>query len=690
MPRRPTLTCRRCREKRIKCDKESPCSSCIKNKTPNQCIYDENNDLLLIKGGMALHVFKVSKSIPRKTKPKVTKLATDMPDHYVTGHEDTIDFYELYLEDSTISSMGSPLEWSFIERKEPALRFLQTWKVTADNTPTEAFVVDDQRNLVERIEEILPEKNAILQAVQGFFDEVYFFVPLVDYDKFNEDMGRILEPKGNGCVLRLTQNSDLANVGILLTMLSFIGLLESFEIDFSNRDMYTTNVALAKLCLREYTFRDETNLPVLQLAASLRLFQRVVPESSEHYSDGSVLTSTLVHMSYQLLLNDKPETSNLKEYNLRGKLWRLVIILDTMEATLIGTPLAVDRNRCTKSLLPVGDITPEASNTPNLELEMSIVSFFGNLSPILATLRDLIDLVLSKNGKTVVSKMVEYVQLMETLMETVLGTLKGKLTPIPKNASVIYVHHKSLSLKSLLNNGSFLIALYAHLRVYFERKQDIRMAFHYEKKILQLTVAELLPIVTPIAEDPKHYCGPIGALITTKFFITSLQRSSYMGLSTLARLRYQLHHYDSIYGKLDTDTYFLIQEVISKAETCCNIYWQCLRKLILRYRMDCRIADTIKDSVEFLSDGRNLDVDVFDDIWRFRYTKNQLLEMRDLYDSGMEDISFSDERFGSTTSLSTDSATSLFDFHIDFDHAADSWMKELDDAMMLPDIFLGI
>ena len=689
MPRRPTLTCRRCREKRIKCDKESPCSSCIKNKTPNLCVFDENNDLLLIKGGMALHVFKVSKSATKKSKPKVTKLATDMPDHYVTGHEDTIDFHDLYLEDNTTASTRSPLEWSFIERKEPALRFLQTWKISANNHPKESFGVEDQRSLVEQIEEILPEKNAIIHSIKCFFDEVYFFVPLVDYVMFNEVMARVLEPKENGCVLRLTQNSDLANVGMLLTMLSFIGLLRSFEIDFSNRDIYTSKIALAKLCLRQYTFRDETYLPVLQLAASLRLFQRVVPDTSEFYNDGnSVLTSTLVHMAYQLQLNKKPESCNARESNLRGKLWHLVTILDTMEATLIGTPLAVDRSTSTKSLLPVGDITPESSNTPNLELEMAIVSFFGNLSPILATLRDLIDLVLNKTGTTKVSKLVEYVQLMETLMETVLGTLKGKLTTIPKNASVIYVHHKSLSLKTLLNNGSFLLSLYTHLRVYFEHKKDTQMAFHYEKKILQLTVTELLPIVTPIADDPKQYYGPMGALITTKFFITSLQRSSYMGLPTLARLRYQLHHYDAIYDKLDTDTYFMIQKVISKAELCCNIYWQCLRKLILQYRMDPRTADKIRESVEFLSDGRNLDTNVFDNIWRFRYTKEQLLEILDLYDSGLEDISYSDERFGSSLSLSTDSASSLFDFNINY--VAESWMKELDDAMILPDIFLGI
>lgn len=691
MPRRPTLTCRRCREKRIKCDKESPCSSCIKNKTPNLCVFDENNDLLLIKGGMALHVFKVSKSVTKKPKAKVTKLATDMPDHYVTGHEDTIDFHDLYFEDNTTSSARSPLEWSFIERKEPALRFLQTWKISTDNTPQERSGVEDQRPLVERIEEVLPEKNAVLHSIKCFFDEVYFFVPLVDYVMFNDDMARILEPRGNGCVLRLTQNSDLANVGILLTVLSFLGLLRSFETDFSNRVSYIQKISLAKLCLRQHTIRNDIYLPVLQLATCLRLFHRVVPDTPEFQSDGdSVLTSTLVHMAYQLQLDRKPENFSPRECNLRGKLWHLITILDTMEATLIGTPLVAIRSTSTKTLLPVGDLTSEASNTPNVELEMAIVSFFGNLSPLLATLRDMIELVLNKTGTTKVSKLAEYVQLMETLMETVLGTLKGKLTTMPKNASAIYVHHKALSIKSLLNYGTFLLSLYTHIRVYFEHKNDIQMAFHYEKKIIQLTVTELLPIVTFIADDPKQYYGPMGALVTTKFFISTLQRSSFTGLSTLTRLRYHLHHYDAIYGKEDTDTHFLLQKVTTKSEICCKIYWQSLRRLIFQFQMDPRPAEKIRDTVEFLSDGTNLNTGAFDKIWRFRYTKEQLLEIIDLYDSGLEDISYSEESFGSSTSLSTDSASPLFDFNIDFDYVAESWMKELDDAMILPDIFLGI
>ena len=186
---------------------------------------------------MALHVFKVSKSVTKKPKAKVTKLATDMPDHYVTGHEDTIDFHDLYFEDNTTSSARSPLEWSFIERKEPALRFLQTWKISTDNTPQERSGVEDQRPLVERIEEVLPEKNAVLHSIKCFFDEVYFFVPLVDYVMFNDDMARILEPRGNGCVLRLTQNSDLANVGILLTVLSFLGLLRSLKPTFQTESL---------------------------------------------------------------------------------------------------------------------------------------------------------------------------------------------------------------------------------------------------------------------------------------------------------------------------------------------------------------------------------------------------------------------------------------------------------------------
>lgn len=53
--------------------------------------------------------------------------------------------------------------------------------------------------------------------------------------------------------------------------------------------------------------------------------------------------------------------------------------------------------------------------------------------------------------------------------------------------------------------------------------------------------------------------------------------------------------------------------------------------------MDVSKADKIRDRVEILSDVRSVDTDAFDNILRYHYTKEQLLAVLDLYDSGLED-----------------------------------------------------
>ncbi|CAI5758845.1 unnamed protein product [Candida verbasci] len=42
--KRPSLVCTNCRRKKVKCNRESPCSNCVKSKCPNSCIYDDGLD----------------------------------------------------------------------------------------------------------------------------------------------------------------------------------------------------------------------------------------------------------------------------------------------------------------------------------------------------------------------------------------------------------------------------------------------------------------------------------------------------------------------------------------------------------------------------------------------------------------------------------------------------------------------
>lgn len=41
---RPVVSCLRCRDKKLKCDRTAPCENCIKAQTSNSCTYHRNNN----------------------------------------------------------------------------------------------------------------------------------------------------------------------------------------------------------------------------------------------------------------------------------------------------------------------------------------------------------------------------------------------------------------------------------------------------------------------------------------------------------------------------------------------------------------------------------------------------------------------------------------------------------------------
>lgn len=646
MPQRPTLTCKRCREKRIKCDKEAPCSSCIKSNNSNSCVYDENADIITYKGGTHLHVFRVSKANPRPSRARTTQLASEVPQYY-TATEDIINFHE-----SDFPCFGSPLEWSFVEQKDPALQFLQTWR-SLDTGGQSSDQTMDKQQLRQQIKLHLPPKAEIQEAINYFFDRIYFYVPLVDYAMTYEDLESIVEVGGGGQYLSITVH-QFVTVGLLLAILGFVAALKE-RIGITAD---TKHISLARQC---FFSELSLNFRKFQLGMIILLYDRVVPDPAGIHGIPPLLTRTLVDMAHQLRLDVRQEITDLRKHNLYGKAWHLLKVFDTMDATR-GLPLLVRRSS-EKYFLPVAEITSNSSNTPNLDLEMSIILFFGTVEPLLATLRDLVEMAANKKG-TKAAKAGELIQVMEILIESVLGTFKGKLTPMPEEASAIQVHHKSLAFKSLLNNLTFLLTLYTHLRIHFERKMDSDMAFYYQKKIVQLTIVELLPIVSPLVDNHSYYYGHMGALITTKYFIACLQRASHMALATLTHLKYHLYHLSEEYG---TDAFFLVK-VSSMAETCLGVYWSCLRRLLVQNRMDLSSADVIKQCLDFIDTKENLPYELFGGQWRIRYSSAQLFELMELFESGMKDIPFAD----SATSSSVDVSPSLF--HVDFEADCLLWL----------------
>ena len=64
---RPSLVCKPCKKRKVKCDRGSPCELCVKNKIPDQCVFESN----WTSPDESYRVFKNS-SKPTKARPHLT------------------------------------------------------------------------------------------------------------------------------------------------------------------------------------------------------------------------------------------------------------------------------------------------------------------------------------------------------------------------------------------------------------------------------------------------------------------------------------------------------------------------------------------------------------------------------------------------------------------------------------------
>lgn len=110
---RPVKSCLTCRSKKLKCDREQPCSQCVKNKHPERCVFDERA------GGLA---DPPERAIVRNKRPNI---------HTSTGVNG-----DLSSRPSTIADGASPAD----ENGQPF----------SDNA------IGDLRSRIRRLESLVP------------------------------------------------------------------------------------------------------------------------------------------------------------------------------------------------------------------------------------------------------------------------------------------------------------------------------------------------------------------------------------------------------------------------------------------------------------------------------------------------------------------------------------------------------
>lgn len=171
--------------------------------------------------------------------------------------------------------------------------------------------------LIEQIKYTLPKRKVIWLLIKRFFRFLYPFFPFLDEISFREDISTIIgaesfEDKRLNTV-SAEKRIDLANLGILLILLrlSYLSLFSN-SASANENNLRTTDISpkakeikyllsnpisvnaidVAQICLHQFQLTRKLNLPVLQCALFVRLYQTYARSRRKRYTNFKCCSST--------------------------------------------------------------------------------------------------------------------------------------------------------------------------------------------------------------------------------------------------------------------------------------------------------------------------------------------------------------------------------------------------------------
>lgn len=567
MPKRLVTACEYCRVRKVKCDKQIPCSTC--KKRGKQC---STRRVVNSKAeGKRSHLHYDVELL--KLKLKLLDEQANFVDTVVPAPntKEDFDFINIYKDYTKVYIKGregrncfGPLSWTTLMNSDNALR--SSWNYIEDHKMTELFgklelgstdsvkdfdtdhqrlaglvvpsspVFDSTIRLDSKLLSVLANQKVIWTLIRRFFRVVYPYVPFIDERDFRGEISRLIDDENFEVVpvveLNIRGHLDFATLGILLVILR-LSYLSYFSNDLSHNlpDNINTNtvknrelkfilenpismsyIVLAQSCLDEFNIFNRSNVTVLQLALLLRTYRHLAPEEGDGPDGGDsiVLTSTLVSMATNLGLNREPDESitSKRECNLFRKLAIHLKNLDTTECVSFGTPSGVDRRyfdiKCPFYAL-------DNSNLIDTENEREVISAYMNSGLIYKQLEETynyaIDLSKPANARLLDLKLIE---LKDILMMDALEVM-------PQD------YANSFKVKLFLLGEQLILSIQFLLHIHYERQSNYANSKVYIKETLR-TISSLLPILHSIVEiqtDGMHIMSiaPILQTVFVKAFV---------------------------------------------------------------------------------------------------------------------------------------------------------------------------
>ncbi|RCK59655.1 Multidrug resistance regulator 1 [Candida viswanathii] len=389
------------------------------------------------------------------------------------------------------------------------------------------FVPEDNEvaELLERIRKNLPNRAITWVHVNRFFRFLYPFVPLLDEYSFTSSLEKIIGSKNDPAKeihVKILSNTDYAVLGILLVVLriSYLSLISNDD-EFNNKVLTCNGTAdtsrlshnelvnlsrilkveigiestfLAQDCFNKFEYCQKTNVVILQLAVMLRIYYGVAPEDPEGPSRNQFLVCTglLVQIAYSLGLNRDPDNLGLKdvkENNIRRKLWHYIVYLDLSQAMCFGSPITINP-QFADTKYPFYE--EGNSNIGLFYFHQLLAQTYSKLQGLLEELRNCLTTVL-QFGEVPMSDVVDRVNKLEIFVHKNIGQDLREFVKGLNDSQERGTMHDKLFTTFYIDTKIFLMAVYMHILLYYEKKNNLDLMYFYLKKITSIMIEDLLP-----------------------------------------------------------------------------------------------------------------------------------------------------------------------------------------------------
>lgn len=435
--------------------------------------------------------------------------------------------------------------------------------------------IDDELELIQKIQLVLPTKAVIWKLIKRFFSHLYPFFAIIDELYFRSLISRILGPESLDDEkvdnLKIEKRLDFAYLGLLLIVLrlSYLSLFSNIT-KLNEANLYTNDpspkaqefkyllsnpinidvIDVAQLCLNQFNLLRKVNMATMQLAIFTRLYHLYAPEDGDGSDggDSQVFTGMLIQMAISMGLNREPdkfpdECNDGKTNNLGRKIWYLLLISDVNNGMAMGCPLNTSLE-VFDTKVPYYKLGNE--NVNDIELEKSVTSSFGRIEAVYGPLSKILQMILNVRGETNLTKLTACLNALELEYMKEYCSVRQSLKN--ETLSTGEMAKKTLKMKIYFTCHFFRVSLCFHFYNYYERKKNYKLSFFYLKKIFVITILDLMPFYHEMLETKYLVFKNSTDLVITPSFELAVHKSLVVLIATLIRVKLTLKYYQLSYN----------------------------------------------------------------------------------------------------------------------------------------------